>query len=527
MKQVSRVGAVVGLGMLTAGAAQGQTPPLPKVYAIVGAKIEVGDGRVIAKGTVVVREGIIEAVGENVKAPADAEIIEGAGLTVYPGFVDAFASTALKLPDAQPIQDTPPDPVASASPSMREANRKGVRPELRAVDHFQPADASLLTARKSGFTVHLLASSGGLMSGEAGLVTLSGKPRRESVLKPVAAEVFGFSLGRGGFGGGYPATTLGHFSHLRQTLLDARRFALQNTAYAHSSGSARPPYDETLSVLQPVLSGSLPVIFEADNQNEIYQALRFAKEFGIRPMIVGGSEAYKEPELLLKSRVSIILSLGFGKEPGAKPTSAAPLPPKGKLTPPPRGAKPPKASPPNPTVSPFPPKNTQTPRPPQGQIKEDRANTEPKDQENGEETDLPKAVLEDRKRKWSEKVAGASVLSKAGIPFAFTTKGTKTPTEFFENLRRAVKAGLPRDAALKALTSQPAVMFGLLGQMGTVAPGKIALLTVLTGDFLDEKVKVKYLFVDREKLEPDKEKPASAAPTRPGRFPGSEEFDPH
>ncbi|MFN7932574.1 MAG: hypothetical protein U0R19_04555 [Bryobacteraceae bacterium] len=58
----------------------------PAVIAIRNAKIVTVSGPVIAKGTVVVRNGLIEAVGENAAAPADAWIIDGAGLTVYPGF---------------------------------------------------------------------------------------------------------------------------------------------------------------------------------------------------------------------------------------------------------------------------------------------------------------------------------------------------------------------------------------------------------------------------------------------------------
>src|SRR5579859_2826547 len=107
-------------------AAHAQDPPVTGVYAIVGAKIEVGDGRVIDKGTILIRDGLIVGVGPKLTVPPDAEVIKGDGLTVYPGFIDADATQGLQLPDAKPDQDVAPDRTEEASPAMRLANRKGV-----------------------------------------------------------------------------------------------------------------------------------------------------------------------------------------------------------------------------------------------------------------------------------------------------------------------------------------------------------------------------------------------------------------
>ena len=65
----------------------------PHVYAIRGAKIVPVSGPAIASGTVVIRNGIIEAVGAGVTAPADAQVIDGSGLTVYPGLIDMGNAT--------------------------------------------------------------------------------------------------------------------------------------------------------------------------------------------------------------------------------------------------------------------------------------------------------------------------------------------------------------------------------------------------------------------------------------------------
>src|SRR5206468_1119898 len=101
-----------------------------ETYAIVGAKIEVSAGKVIDKGTVVIHNGHIQAVGANVPVPDFAYVIKGEGLTVYPGFIDAYTTKGVKLPDPVPDQDVKPDASSTPPASMREGNRKGIRPEI-------------------------------------------------------------------------------------------------------------------------------------------------------------------------------------------------------------------------------------------------------------------------------------------------------------------------------------------------------------------------------------------------------------
>src|SRR5215213_5186719 len=69
-------------------------------YAITNARIVTVSGPVIERGTVVIRNGLIAAVGANVSAPPDARVIDGTGLTVYPGLIDSY--TNLALPEASP-----------------------------------------------------------------------------------------------------------------------------------------------------------------------------------------------------------------------------------------------------------------------------------------------------------------------------------------------------------------------------------------------------------------------------------------
>ncbi len=452
-----------------------QSPPsAPLTYAIVNARIVMDSERVLKKGHIVIRDGLIEQVGTEVIIPADAEIIQGDGLVVYPGFIDAHATSGLQLPEWRPDQDTPPDTLSDAPSYMRLANRKGIRPELRAVEHLTLTDTVLVPYRQGGFTTALIAPSGGAINGTSVLVNLSGAPKRECVVKPVVAMHFAFQMPR--TVRGYPTSLMGIFAHLRQTLLDAHYFRALQAAFENGSGK-RPPADEALEALQPVLLGTMSVVFDADTEIEIRRALRFADEFGLRLIISGGREGWKVADELAKRKIPVLVSVAFGPEPRTT-TGHHPAP--------------------SPPTNPY----------------EPQAEEEPAAPERAEE-ETPDPVLQERRRQWEERLANAAKLHQAGVLIAFTTRGNRTLTEFWQNLRRAVKSGLPKEVALQALTINPAKIFGVERHMGTLEQGKVANLVVMTGDFMDEKARVRYLFIDGRKFEPERERIAPQPVTSP------------
>src|SRR5512133_2829784 len=95
----SRLLVASALMFLLAGARNAQHNAID-TYAITNARIVTVSGPVIERGTVVIRNGLIAAAGANVSAPSDARVIDGAGLTVYPGLIDSY--TNLALPEASP-----------------------------------------------------------------------------------------------------------------------------------------------------------------------------------------------------------------------------------------------------------------------------------------------------------------------------------------------------------------------------------------------------------------------------------------
>lgn len=126
----------------------------PAVYALVDAKIIVSPGRVIEKGTVVVRDGVIEAVGADVKPPADARVANLSGKTIYAGLIDAFAEVDVPAPTG----------------GARHWNGN-IAAQVDVAAAYQ-GDAKLnATLRGQGITARLVAPAAGILKGTSVVVT--------------------------------------------------------------------------------------------------------------------------------------------------------------------------------------------------------------------------------------------------------------------------------------------------------------------------------------------------------------------
>jgi imidazolonepropionase-like amidohydrolase len=266
----------------------------PFVYAIKGAKIVTVSGAPIASGTVVIRNGLIEAVGAAVDAPADARVIEGNGLTVYPGLIDMGNSAGLDIQ----VNRQQPAGLRTTEDAERWKRELIFRPNVSAADHLQEADLARFAG--AGVTSVLSTPPGVIVKGRSALVNVSAAPDEpqignvgdyrvglQVVRTPVALHI---EFPGGVAGSGFPNSLLGAIAFVRQSFLDAQR---QHTIEerAAKNPAVRPPYDPLLDALQPALDGRLPVAFEANTSREILRALAMAQEFKLDPVISGAREA--------------------------------------------------------------------------------------------------------------------------------------------------------------------------------------------------------------------------------------------
>ncbi len=481
---VAVVWVAVGLAGGSSADADFETP-----IAVTGATIVTGRGATIEGGTIVMDRGRIVAVGSDVAVPPHAEVIDGTGLIAYPGFIDAQTHVgipgAVRTPEQRALaEDANPDPREGPLAATRMANRRGVRPEARAIELWTPKAEELDKRRALGFTTALIAPRDGVFSGTSDLVLLSGEPVRRSVLLNEMAMHGSFKTGEDG---GYPRTWLGVVAQFRQTVLDAKRHVkLAKYAARHPLTGPRPVADPALEALQPLLRGSQRIVFEANTAREIKRALDLTREFNLNVVISGGKEAYKVADRLKAEGVAVIVSLDFEDEPefGRKkkgPTS--------------RGGQ----------QVPDEPGQVDAVEEASGEKGAEAHARKPDDKDDIAKYE-PLKLRRERRRLWEEQVTNILRLHEAGIPFALRTRGLKEPGDLSANLRKVMQRGLPEEAALAALTSVPAGLFHMEDQIGSIGNGRLANLTLMTGPLSDEKAAVKLLFVGGKKFEFDLDK---------------------
>lgn len=289
------------------------------VYAITNARIVTVSGAPIPQGTIVIRDGLIQAVGANAAIPADARTIDGAGLTVYPGFIDAYSNIGIAAPQRQqPASGF--QALINAQPQTQQAASNstyptGFQPEIAAADLIRAGDASFETARNQGFTAALAVPRERLFVGQSALVNTAGDSAANQILRaPVALHVNFVALQSGQF----PTSIMGAFAAFRQIMLDAQRLQTQQAAYEKNPrGVRRPENNRSLEALFPVLRGEIPIVFQAENERQIVRALDLAQEFKIKAIIAGGGEAYKVAARLRQQNVPVLVSLNFPKRTAA------------------------------------------------------------------------------------------------------------------------------------------------------------------------------------------------------------------
>ena len=112
--------------------------------------------------------------------------------------------------------------------------------------------------------------------------------------------------------------------------------------------------------------------------------------------------------------------------------------------------------------------------------------------------------MTEKLKDWQERVAVAKTLAAANVRFAFTTDGLQRADTFHAQLRKAIAAGLSQEAAVDALTRRAAEIAGLGKKLGTIEPGKLGHLVVMTAPLGDENAKVRYVLVDGQKFDLDR-----------------------
>ena len=435
------------LPILLLGAMGGLFADSPTTIAIHNARVIPVSGPAIPRGNVIVRNGLIESVGADAAIPPDAWVIEGDGLTVYPGLIDALSTFG--IPDAAPPaaagggRGGVPAAATPALPANPPARGPEDRPYttswIRAADLVRPTDRRVEMARGEGFTTAVTFPPRGIFAGQGAIVDLAGEKPGDMVVADNAGQYVTFTTSPG-FGGGFPNSLMGVIAYIRQVYLDAGHYRMAKQFYStHARGTPRPEYDRAL---EGVLD-SPRVLLPARRRIDVDRLLRLAAELKLTALLYGLQEGYKSADLLKKTNAAALISLRW-------------------------------------------PEKT-------------------RDSDPDEIDTLNVLELRD------QAPSTPAVLAKNGVKFALYSGGIDRRADLIRSVRRALNAGLSQDDALRAMTLSVAEIYGVSDRLGSIEKGKIANLVVTKGDLFQERTEVKYVLVDGVKFEPVEEPPPPGA----------------
>ncbi|MCB1021783.1 MAG: amidohydrolase family protein [Acidobacteria bacterium] len=295
-------------GVLAAAALCAQSPERPRVFAIRDARIVTVSSAPIEKGSIVLRDGLIEAVGATVDIPADAWVLDGAGLTIYPGFIDAMSTVGMP----------PPSSAGNSGPLSRgPQDRPATTPWLTAADAFRGKDDDLDAWREGGFTTLALTPQVGIFPGQTSLIDLGDGPMNDRVVASRTAMMVRLPDDTEGYRG-YPAALLGRIAYVRQLFLDASWSIEARSMYEKNpAGLKRPARDRSAEALGHTLDADQLVLYPANSAIEGRRVLRLQPDLAVKHMAIYGAQQAYAPgvaQALAKAGLAALLDVAWPEE---------------------------------------------------------------------------------------------------------------------------------------------------------------------------------------------------------------------
>ena len=391
---------------------------MSRTYALENATVVQAPGQVLDGTTVIIRDGLIEAVGSDLDIPLDAQRIAADSLTVYAGFISGLSFAGVEEPESDEsgrVDDpgNPPD------------DRAGIQPDRQARALLDPSDGDVKSLREIGFGAAHVVPEGRMLPGAGAIIQLAGDDPNAMVLRAPSSLFTQLEGARGV----YPATSMAVISQWRQLYREAERRKMLTERYEQDPrGQQRPPSDPVHSAFFPVIDGSQPVFFHTEGLLEMHRALALHGELGFPMALTGLQEGFRDPSLLQNTEMPLFLSLDLPEDKDWAPPEA-----EGDTTEAEEDAPPPDPS--TFFVSAF--------------------RTRSYEDAEAEIENLKARQAIERQKYYQN----AATLHDAGVRFGFMTAEADA-RDIRGHLRTMVENGLPEDIALAALTTRPATCWG-------------------------------------------------------------------
>ena len=391
----------------------------------------------IANGILIMQGGKIIAVGDaTVAVPADAEIVDASGMTVYPGLIDSETQLGLTEISAEAMTNDLVEPSDEIMPHMHVA------------DAFHAESVLIPVARLNGITNAIVApDSSDTLPGQDSFIQLAGRSATEMLLIRDNAMPLNFTgeqrRNQGGFDKRkFPSTRMGLVAQMRQAFIDAQDYQQKWTDYERKKAEAGkdadaptdknktkskdaskksepptpPKRDLRLEALMPYLQGKKTVVLAAETPSDLETAVALANEFKLKFVLNHISHSQPVLDYVASLKVPVIVGPIY---------------------------------------------------------------TAPKEDERYDTVySLP------------------AQLYKRGVKIAFASYSAHNVRNLPEAAGYATAFGLPYDEAIKAVTMNPAEIWGVADKLGSLDVGKTANVVVADGDPLDVKTDVKQVYIE-------------------------------
>ena len=261
-------------------------------FALTNARIETITNGTIENGTVVLRDGNIEAVGANVAAPSDSEVIDCSGLTIYPGMIDG--GTRLGLQEIGSLPET-----------VDHDEIGDIRPQMQALTAVNPSSVSIPITRVSGVTTVLTSPSGGIMPGTAALINLHGYTP-DQMYAGFKGVVLNFpSSARSGRSDHRTDEDIEkQFDEALENLNETWEQAVLFERIDGNGGSGL--YQPEMAALTAVVRREAPLLIEVNAAKDIEKALEWIEENEIDAVLTGVAEGWRVADKIASAGIPVI-----------------------------------------------------------------------------------------------------------------------------------------------------------------------------------------------------------------------------
>jgi len=280
------------------------SPGKKPLVAIRNATIVPVSSATIPNGTIVFNNGVITAVGANVAVPANATVIDGTGLFVYPGLIDAGSHVGL-------------EEISAVPGTVDTAELGDINPNARAEVAVNPHSNVIPVTRVNGITTVVTEPEGGIISGSSAMIQLAGWTPQEMTLKAPLAMHIHFPRLRANQFDEQPQDEEAakeasknytkQIDKLRDVFKDAQAYARASAARTNHADIKRVDRDLILEALAPVVEGRVPVVMHANLERDIRAALKFADEFKLKVILADAEDVARVIPELKSRNIPVIL----------------------------------------------------------------------------------------------------------------------------------------------------------------------------------------------------------------------------